>query len=275
MLRSICALVLCAWWLPAQAGVLQELTHRGRALPVYGNAPTPELERILAAVKRGRIAERLAQSTQASALLKRDLAVVVTSCGPQGAAYFDGRRSAVVMCLELIDLVKRMMQEDAEFASRLSADEKTKLAEGALIGIYLHELAHALVTINGIPITGREEDVADQFSIYFAATFIEPRGVPVILPTIWFFRQLAKQRDLLNADSDTMRRMLANEHSLDEQCIYNFACWSLGSGGKSGPYAVQMVGLPQERAGRCTGEYLRMQQGIRARFQKYLIIKQK
>ncbi|NCY10198.1 MAG: hypothetical protein EBX38_07420, partial [Actinobacteria bacterium] len=48
-------------------------------------------------------------------------------------------------------------------------------------GIYLHELAHALIDINQINITGREEDVADQFAVYFSMKYLEPRGARVIL----------------------------------------------------------------------------------------------
>lgn len=135
--------------------------------------------------------------------------------------------------------------------------------------MFFHEMGHAIIGINRVPITGREEDVADQFALYFASNFIEQRA-PVVQPTIWLFTQMAKQVDVASADQATIKRLMSNEHSLDQQRIFNLACWSLGANASRGFVSAQYVGLPQERASRCSGEYASLDRGIKKQFQRYL-----
>ncbi|TWO71454.1 hypothetical protein FN976_11095 [Caenimonas sedimenti] len=63
---------------------------------------------------------------------------------------------------------------------------------------------------------------------------------------------------------------MADEHSLDGQRIYNLACWALGAEPGRGQSAARFVGLPVERAERCGAEYARLEEGMRARFKKYI-----
>ncbi|MDG0834739.1 DUF4344 domain-containing metallopeptidase [Roseateles saccharophilus] len=144
---------------------------------------------------------------------------------------------------------------------------------GALWGIFFHELGHAIIGVNRVPITGREEDVADQFALYFSTHFIESQGTPVVQPTIWLFTQMAKGHDIASADQDTLKRLMSNEHSLDQQRVYNLACWALGANASRGYASAQYVGLPQDRASRCSSEFDTLDRGVRKQFQKYLKIK--
>ena len=67
----------------------------------------------------------------------------------------------------------------------------------------------------------------------------------------------------------SLKQMLANEHSLDEQRIYNLACWAYGNGTDGGIQIAKLAGLPEDRAQRCKGEFMRMNDGIKTRFYRY------
>ena len=247
--------------------------YTGKVHSYYGTAHTPQHIQLLTILRQADTAERMAKVAQAAFRFRHDLTVVFTTCGGDRLAFYTPKGSAVVLCLELLDLMTELATNDP-WMSNLDKRTFTQVFEGALWGIYFHELAHALVSINRIPITGREEDVADQFAVYFAVNFLEPHGVPVNMPTIWLFQQLAKQRDLSSVDRAAVRRLMADEHSLDEQRIFNVACWALGANpDQGGRTAAEAVGLPASRAERCQAEYGRLRYGMGALFQRFLRIK--
>lgn len=250
----------------------EQFLYKGRAVPFYGNPATEFQTKLEGVLRQSRMAERMAQLTEASLHLRRDLSVGFESCGKPNA-FYDPQRSRVVFCFEMIELVAKLAQADGDFASRLDRPHFAKLVDGVVWGIFLHELGHAVIDIDRVPITGREEDVADQFALYYSVKFLEPRDVPVVLPTIWFFRALGKNRDIAASSPEAVKRLLADEHSLDDQRTYNLACWAFGANQTRGLSAAKFVGLPEERARRCAGEYARLDDGIRSRFRKYLKIK--
>lgn len=246
----------------------EELLYKGRAIPFYGEVRTDRQSRILEGFKRARFAERMAQLTQGTIRLRHDLNIGFESCGNPNA-FFDTQRSTIMFCVEMIELMVDQARTDSEVAAKWSREEFNRTLDGVVWGIFFHELAHAVIAINRIPITGREEDVADQFSVYYALNLAEQKNISVVLPTIWFFNRLAKSTDTFSSNQDDIKRLMADEHSLSEQRIYNLACWALGANSKWGVISANFVGLPQERAARCSSEYAKLDYGIRSRFKKY------
>ena len=43
-----------------------------------------------------------------------------------------------------------------------------------ILGIFYHEMGHAIIDVEGVPIFGQEEDAADVFSIYLIDALYEP-----------------------------------------------------------------------------------------------------
>jgi hypothetical protein len=254
---------------PASAVPFEELLYKGKTVPFYSETRAPQHERLEEAVKRSRMAESMAQVAGA-ARLRRDLGVGFASCGRPNA-FFDSRRSAVVVCYELIELMANLARADG--ALKLDRAGFARMIDGALWGIFFHELGHAIININRVPITGREEDVADQFALYFATNFVEPRGVPVVVPTVWLFQQMAKRQDVGSPDQESIKRLMSNEHSLDQQRVYNLACWGYGANSPGGLDAAREVGLPEERARRCPGEYALLDRAFKRHFQKYFRVR--
>ncbi len=249
----------------------EELLYKGQAVPFYGTPRTDRQQQFLDIVKRSQLAERMAQLVNGTTRLRTNLGIGFAACDSANA-FYDPQRSALVICVEMLELMANLARTDSDL---MNADRAafSRVIDGAVWGIFFHELGHALIGVNRIPITGREEDVADQFALYYAANFIEPRGVPVVQPTIWLFTQMAKRVDIASADQDTIKRLMSNEHSLDQQRIYNLACWALGANSSRGYISAQYVGLPQERANRCSGEFATLDRGVRKQFQKFLKIR--
>jgi hypothetical protein len=248
----------------------EELLYKGRAYGEYELYPkTPRATQLIRSIKQTGFAENLAGFVSNSFRLKRDLAIRFETCGNPGA-FFTPSRNTISLCLELFELINTMAQTDGHYAARLSPVERQKVVTGTIIGILYHELAHALIAINQIPVTGREEDVADQFAFYYGFNYFETRGQPVTVPTMWFFNGLARMSGVAGADQAALRRLLADEHSLSEQRVYNFACWAYGSQTPQGFYAANFAGLDQQRAVRCAKEFQGLNQGIQTQFQKYI-----
>lgn len=247
----------------------EEFLYKGQAIPFYGSPSGPLQERISGALKRSQLAERMAQIARAAFRLRQDLGVGFEACGRPNA-FFDPGRRVIVICYEMLELMAAQAAADKDMA-RLGRKDFGQIVDGAVWGIYFHELGHAVISINRIPITGREEDVADQFALYFAINYVERHDVPVVLPTIWFFDRLAKSGDIASSDQDRIKRILAGEHSLNEQRIFNMACWAYGANTPGGAAAANFVGLPPERANRCQEEYGKLVNGIQSRFRKYFI----
>ncbi|MDD5470489.1 MAG: DUF4344 domain-containing metallopeptidase [Sideroxydans sp.] len=271
VLRFILCVSLMVSFVPAFAiGPLpfEELLYKGRALPFYGETKTPQQTQILEFIKESKLAERMAQLTQGTTRLRHDLNIGFESCGNPNA-FFDHNRSAIVFCVEMIELIAAQTKADTEVAAKWTREQFARNVDGVIWGIFFHELGHAVIGINRVAITGREEDVADQFAVYYAVNYVEPRNVSVVLPTIWFFNRLAKSSTIASSSQDDIKRLMADEHSLSEQRIYNLACWALGSNSKRGVFAADFVKLPKERAERCQGEYATLDYGIKARFKKY------
>jgi len=95
----------------------------------------------------------------------------------------------------------------------------------------------------------------------------------VTAPTIWLFQQMARRQDIASADQESIKKLMSNEHSLDQQRVYNLACWAYGANSLSGLDAARAVGLPEDRARRCHGEYASLDRAFRKQFQKYLLLR--
>lgn len=92
---------------------------------------------------------------------------------------------------------------------------------------------------------------------------------PIVFPQIWFWSRLASERSIPTMTDQQLRSFMSDEHSLDEQRIYNMACWFMGTGSEDGIKTAEMSGLSADRTQRCPGEYSRLDQGMKSQFKKY------
>jgi hypothetical protein len=264
------ALLFC---LSAHAALpFEQLLYKGRAVPFYNDSNNPEQQKYIDGIRSSRLAERMANLVSGSLMMKSDIGVGFESCG-QVNAFFNPQRRVIVICTEFIDMMAKTAFNDKEFMMKLPREQFGKVIDGLIWGIFFHELAHAIIHTNNVPVTGREEDVADQFAVWYAVNFVDLSQTPIVMPTIWFWSRLAKERDIPSMTEQERRSFMSNEHSLDEQRIYNMACWVLGTGSEGGAKTAQFAGLPNERAQRCPGEYAQVDMGMRNHFKKYFKVR--
>lgn len=161
--------------------------------------------------------------------LPRDVDVIFKDCGVENA-YWDPEDGSVNMCWELISLYNRGYEEVSgeESAFLRGADQETVLT-GTTAFILMHELGHGLVNLFQLPVTGREEDVVDQFATLAMLGADEPqdaledRNGRLVLLGAYFFQQIASQ------PGDLTREVFADEHALGQQRYYDVMCLVLGS----------------------------------------------
>jgi hypothetical protein len=122
--------------------------------------------------------------------------------------------------------------------------------EALVAAVVLHESAHALIRLLKLPITGREEDDADQFSTLLLLH--QPDGARKALAVARIFQVMSQVR---------RREPIAywDEHSLDAQRYYDTLCMVYGRDPEGNANLVSSKALPDERAGLCKEDYLRIE----------------
>ena len=112
---------------------------------------------IYEAIKRQRALERV-RHMLSPLRLPRILHIKVEGCDGVSNAWYD--EGAVTVCYEYLDELWRNVPEQETVAGMAPIDALI----GPLMDVFLHEAAHAVFDILQVPLFGREEDAADQFS---------------------------------------------------------------------------------------------------------------
>lgn len=203
--------------------------------------------------------EEIAEAVQTNIRLPKPLNLVGQPCGEPNAFYSPDEK-LIVLCYELVDLIVRQTEKAKEPGSRKKLPEESRelLAFGAVTFITLHEMGHALIDILDLPITGREEDVADQIATFLSLHDLKDEEEHelakwIVVGGSWYFRMLSQQGQFGG---------LADEHSLDEQRLYNVACWTYGSDPRR--YA-ELVPVFRGASGRllgCEAEHAKMHRAL-------------
>ncbi len=129
--------------------------------------------------------------------------------------------------------------------------------------IFMHEFAHLLIDAYNLPITGKEEDAADQLATIFFTDFVKG-GPEYAFDAASFFASLAKNpSSLKQAD-------FFDQHSLDQQRAYQIACWIAGSSDASYKH-IQGLGLfTDARLQTCPDEYRQVDHAWRTLIRPHL-----
>lgn len=115
------------------------------------------------------------------------------------------------------------------------------------------------ISVYDLPVTGREEDVADQLAAYILLTpgddgQIDPESVQAV-------KDFARVFDASGAETTEVDPgALADEHSLDMQRVYNLDCWIYGSNPDANADLVTSGQLPEDRANGCQAEWEQLDQ---------------
>jgi hypothetical protein len=130
------------------------------------------------------------------------------------------------------------------------ADEaEDAFVEANILGVFYHELGHALIDVLQMPVFGQEEDAADVASIILIDQLFEPEAALQMAYDVsdgfWAEAQA-------NLDDPVP---YWDVHGPDEQRFYNTVCIFYGGDPDTRDDFAEDMELPEERAEYCEEEY--------------------
>lgn len=211
----------------------------------------PQLREFQEDWRRGRLIEGLTEMLDKKFELNHPLKIGLGECGMVNAFYRRDRKM-ITICLELLPDIGSRVAADRTMDRATMKD----VAAGALAFIIMHELGHALIDIQNIPVLGREEDAADQIATYL---MLEENSVAdkAIAGGLFFFSKPKLIPGFFN------QRHLSGEHSLDPQRAANLACWAYGKEPRRYVWAMHAARVSQERSYRCAREYEQLSRSVK------------
>lgn len=217
--------------------------NSGQMTVVYEDATTPEAIQGKELMQETGLLESLAQEVNDWFVLPYDIPIVGSQCG-EANDFWDPDEEKVILCYEDVDNSLQLFSDDPDPAAA---------ARRIAVGAFYHELGHMAIDIYELPVTGREEDVADQLAAYW---LLEPVDGKVNADNVQAAKDTADWYNLASAaPADLDESSFADEHTLDQARAYNFQCWIYGSDPQANADIVSSGQLPEDRAGQCEDEY--------------------
>ncbi len=210
----------------------------------YEEPETPALADMRQSLIEGKFLEELAEALNAELKLPHNIDLAMGECG-QANAFYQPEEYRIILCYELLGQVAADLAQAGE-----TEEQREQIIGGTIIFVFFHELGHALVHVLDLPITGREEDAADQLATVLLVDGSEGGETAAAGAAVWFLQSSKGTR--LN------RLAFADEHSLGKQRFYSILCWIYGQDPDAHTDLIGPKALPPSRAERCEGEYQRM-----------------
>ena len=167
--------------------------------------------------------------------------------GDQPNAFWDAGANSITLCYEDADSAKKVF-------TALGDPDPTAAAINSEYATFYHEVGHMAISIYDLPITGREEDVADQLAAFVLlqpddSGKPDPESVKAVKDFASTFEASGAERQELGAAD------FADVHSLDETRMFNLLCWIYGADPEAGADLVTSGQLPEGRADGCAAEW--------------------
>jgi hypothetical protein len=230
----------------AQTAVSAELTNENLVID-YVTPRDPAYMPILQRLKDQKFLERL-QQFLSPVNLPTKLRLTTRQCTLDGTpnAFYYPLDWQLNICYEIVAFLDKLAPTEP-----VNGLPPSRVMMGALTGVVLHEVGHALFDNLQVPVFGREEDAADQFAAFLALQFDQDVAVTVV--TGLAYAQLALKNAGMGVIYD--RRSFSDEHGTADQRFYNILCIAYGSDpGTFASFADPSV-LPPDRAEGCKKEY--------------------
>lgn len=185
--------------------------------------------------------------------LPRPLLLKVTPCNGEQEAWFED--DAITICYEYLQFIERVATQ------KNRPDWVTEQATilGGLVDVFLHEGGHAIFDMLKIPVFGREEDAADQFSAYTLLK-LYPDDAPMLIAGIVYLYlgengAPPKRRKMKGMTVRLDAKKLSDVHSTPEQRAYSLLCIAYGADQERYKDLVEKGVLPSDRADGCEDEF--------------------
>ncbi len=211
-----------------------KVADKGDFKAFYSTSSDPTNRVIESAARQSNLVEEISLGLNEAFALPYDVGLGMAECGDPNA-FYSAKEKQLTICYELFAFLLEVFEND------------TDRVAGAFTFIIFHELGHAVIDVYQLPAVGREEDAADQLATLMLIKGADDDGASALAAAEFFDRISGGQLNF------------ADEHSLNEQRVFNILCWLYGS--DPGKY-VRIVGsgvLPVDRAERCPDEYKQLE----------------
>ncbi|WP_432072990.1 DUF4344 domain-containing metallopeptidase [Streptomyces wuyuanensis] len=233
----------------------------GKVTIVYEDGTIkPKDRHAVAAVRKSRVLEEVADWVNESLALPHDMVVKVTDRVPPGVTDAvtqpDGRTIYVpppflTRIEEAFGKVVKTVERPAVIpGTEWNADDLTALSTQFVFG---HEMGHALQRQLLLANLGLEEDAADGFASFYTVNEVGPG--PSLAAAV-LFDELAREEGELTLEG------LSSDHPVTQQRVFNFLCYLDGSDPKK--FDAPLVGagyLPKSRAPLCPQAWAMLDHG--------------
>lgn len=223
----------------AQRPRIRKIRKNGKFQVIYHQVTNPEYQDLRDALAENKLFDILASVFNDILVLPQNVTVNLLECG-EANAFYSPKKKAIFICYELMQDFANDFKDSAE-----SDEELITNVLYTTTFVFYHEAGHALIDILDLPVTGKEEDAADQLAT-FILTLGGEEGEKIAMAAVKQF-QIASERG--------ENKNFWDEHSLDEQRFYNILCLLYGSNPEKYSDLVTEEILPESRAEGCPSEY--------------------
>jgi hypothetical protein len=181
--------------------------------------------------------------------------VTIKTLGCDGLADFwfsyDDSVPTVHMCYELLQHI--MKTKPAEVTPVLKITPHDAVV-GQFLFWSLHEMGHAVFHIFEVPLFGREEDAADEFSVYLLLHFGKDQAHRWVEGAAYAQHQFVMGYQQ-NPEVQKRLEYFSATHGTPEQRFYNGLCLAYGADPVLFADVTDVGLLPKKRADHCAHEY--------------------
>jgi hypothetical protein len=165
--------------------------------------------------------------------------------GCDGVANAYSGDGAVTVCYEYLDEIWQNVPTETTPEGVAPIDALA----GPLVDVFFHEFGHVVFHLLQVPILGREEDAADQFSAYMMLHFGPQEARRLIAGSAYQFKRDLKPTVTLDL------KEFSDTHGPPAERFYNLLCIAFGANADLFADIVSKGYLPVERAIGCEDEY--------------------
>ena len=194
-------------------------------------------------VQERRLLEKIRDLLAPLRLPKR-LLLKARGCDGEVNAWYDD--AVITVCYEFLDWVWQSVPEQTTQAGIAPVDTFI----GPVVQIIIHEAGHAAFDLLNVPIFGREEDDADQFSAYVILKAGKEEARRLIAGAVYQYKS-----GVQSENQTVATKRLADEHPTMGQRFFNILCLAYGADAELFKDIVANGYLPKERAEGCDDEY--------------------
>lgn len=187
--------------------------------------------------------------------------VLLQTTGCDGISNAFSNEENIVVCYEYIDSIWKNAPEKTTPSGIAPIDALI----GPFVDVFLHEAGHVVFNALKIPLFGREEDAADQFSTYIMLRFGKEEARRLVLGSAYQYKG-----DLSAPSVTIAQQKLADEHGTPAQRFFNLLCMAYGADPKLFADVVEKNFLPEDRAVGCEREYVQVSRAFDSLIRPYI-----